>query len=46
MNIPKRDGSKRRDVDFRWFDFRNFTQDDFSRLNKWELLGFKSSILS
>src|ERR1051325_11007311 len=40
LNTPKRDGSKRRDVDFRWFDFRNFTQDDLNRMNRWDLLGF------
>ena len=40
INIPKRDGSTRRDVDFRWFDLKYFTDDDHSRRNKWESLGF------
>ena len=40
---PKRDGSKRKDVDFRWFDFREFNDADRERLNKWELLGFSVS---
>ena len=40
MKTPKRDGSRRRDVDFRWFDLRYFTDYDYSRRNKWDLLGF------
>jgi hypothetical protein len=43
MNTPKRDGSQRRDVDFRWFDLRYFTDDDRSRRNKWRLLCNPSS---
>lgn len=38
--LPKKDGSQRKDVNFRWFDFKNFTEDDFSRKSKWCILGF------
>jgi hypothetical protein len=41
INIPKRDGSKRRDVDFRWFDLRYFSEDDYNRRNNWDVLGFQ-----
>ena len=37
---PKKDGSRRKDVKFRWFDLRYFSKNDKSRLNNWELLGF------
>lgn len=40
LSTPKRDGGKRKDIAFRWFDLRQFTADDFSRKNKWEILGF------
>lgn len=40
LEIPKRDGGKRKDIDFRWFDIKQFTQDDFSRKNNWNILGF------
>jgi hypothetical protein len=43
MNIPKRDGSTRRDVDFRWFDLRYFTEDDYNRRNNWDVLDFTVS---
>ena len=43
MRIPKRDGSPRRDVDFRWFDLKYFNEADHSRRNRWELLGFNLS---
>ena len=39
MKKPKRDGSVRRDVDFRWFDLRYFTDDDHGRRNNWQILG-------
>lgn len=41
LNKPKRDGSSRKDIAFRWFDFMMFTDDDHSRKNNWELLGFR-----
>jgi hypothetical protein len=43
ISMPKRDGSQRKDVSFRWFDFRYFTDEDRSRLNRWDILGFSDS---
>ena len=43
INTPKQDMTQRKDVSFRWFDFRNFTPDDRGRLNKWDILGFGDS---
>ncbi|HCT71928.1 MAG: hypothetical protein AB2L17_02775 [Lentimicrobium sp.] len=37
---PKRDGTRRKDVDFRWYDFTEFSEDDYQRKNNWSLLGF------
>jgi hypothetical protein len=45
IKTPKRDGSKRKDVDFRWFDFREFTEADKARRNKWEFLGFSKILV-
>jgi hypothetical protein len=42
LNTPKRDGGKRKDIAFRWFDLKQFTNDDYSRKNRWEILGFNS----
>lgn len=33
---PKRDGSARKEVGFRWFDEVNFVEDDHLRKNNWE----------
>ena len=40
LNTPKRNGDKRKDIDFRWWDFKMFEEDDYSRKNNWNLLGF------
>jgi hypothetical protein len=40
IRTPKRDGTQRKNVGFRWFDFKYFTDQDRDRLNKWEILGF------
>lgn len=40
LNIPKKDGNKRKDIDFRWWDLKLFTEDDKNRKNNWNLLGF------
>ncbi len=40
INTPKKDGTKRKEVNFRWFDFTNFTSDDYNRKNNWKILGF------
>lgn len=37
---PKKDGSLRKEVDFRWFDLKYFTDEDHSRRNRWSQLGF------
>ena len=36
MAKPKRDGSPRKDVSFRWFDEVSFTNDDRARKNNWD----------
>jgi len=41
---PKRDGMPRKDVGFRWFDFKYFTDSDWQRKNNWSLLGFSSQL--
>lgn len=40
IKTPKQDGTNRKDVNFRWFDFRNFTSEDYERKNNWSILGF------
>jgi len=40
LETPKKDGGKRKDISFRWYDFKNFTNDDYKRKNNWDLLGF------
>lgn len=35
VNTPKRDGSKRKEVKFRWFDLKNFTQEETKQRNNW-----------
>ena len=36
MNKPKRDGNKRKEVEFRWHDTKCFTNDDHARKNIWK----------
>ncbi len=36
----KKDGSQKKEVGFRWFDFINFTDGDYARKNNWDILGF------
>jgi len=38
INTPKRDGNPRKDVSFRWYDYKNFTDDDSRRKNDWSLI--------
>jgi hypothetical protein len=38
MSKPKRDGSRHKEVTFRWFDYVNFTEQDRGRINKWDLI--------
>ncbi|NMX20987.1 hypothetical protein C5S30_00820 [ANME-1 cluster archaeon GoMg4] len=38
---PKLDGSKRKDVGFRWHDTKLFTDDDRNRKNNWKPIEMK-----
>lgn len=40
LKVKKRDGSDRKDIDFRWYDFKLFSADDHMRKNNWSILGF------
>lgn len=42
ISAPKKDGTKKKDIDFRWYDFKMFTEDDWSRKNNWDILGFSA----
>ena len=35
MSVLKKDGSKKKEVGFRWHDTKLFTEDDYSRKNNW-----------
>lgn len=37
---PKRDGGQRKDIEFRWYDLKFFTEDDNARKNNWNILKF------
>jgi len=41
---PKRDGEKRKDPGFRWFDHKFFNESDKKKLNNWKLLGFSKTL--
>lgn len=38
ISKPKRDGSQKKEVGFRWFDESSFIDDDHSRKNNWQLI--------
>lgn len=40
LKVKKKDGSDRKDIDFRWYDFKLFSEDDHRRKNNWSILGF------
>jgi hypothetical protein len=40
ISTPKRTGDLRKDVGFRWHDFKYFTEKDHNSKNNWKLLGF------
>lgn len=40
IKTPKRDGTQRKEVDFRWFNHNDFDQSDLNRKNNWSLLPF------
>lgn len=39
INTLKKDGEKRKEVAFRWHDFKYFTSQDYERKNNWRILG-------
>ncbi len=39
LDIPKKNGEKRKEVGFRWLDLKDFSSDDLVRKNNWQLLG-------
>lgn len=43
LSIKKRDGGDRKDIAFRWYDFKMFSDDDNSRKNNWDILGFSNA---
>jgi len=40
MSTKKKDGTKKKELGFRFFDLRYFKRQDFNKLNKWSILGF------
>lgn len=40
LKKPKIDGTQRREVNFRWYYLKDFTNDDLNRKNNWDILGF------
>jgi len=44
LSKPKRDGGKKKDIYFRWYDFKLFSADDYSRKNNWDILGFNKML--
>lgn len=44
LKVKKKDGGDRKDILFRWYDFKWFTEDDYSRKNNWNILGFKNNV--
>lgn len=43
LSTPKRNGEGRKDISFRWFDLKQFSDDDFARKNNWSILGFDNN---
>lgn len=43
LEVPKRNGDKRKDIGFRWHDLKQFTNEDKRRKNAWDILGFELS---
>jgi len=41
ITTPKRDGGQRKDIKFRWFDLKQFTDEEKAMKNDWSLLGFQ-----
>lgn len=40
ISEKKKDGTPKKELSFRFFDFRYFKKKDHNRLNKWSILGF------
>ena len=40
ISKKKKDGTSKKELKFRFFDFRYFKKKDHNRLNKWSVLGF------
>ena len=40
ISAKKKDGTSKKELNFRFFDFRYFKKKDRNRLNKWNILGF------
>jgi len=40
LEVLKRNGEKRKEIGFRWYDLKHFTDDDKRRKNAWGILGF------
>lgn len=38
IELPKKDGKTKKEVGFRWFDYKNFTESDKARKNDWSLI--------
>ena len=41
ISLKKKDGTSKKELKFRFFDFRYFKKKDHNRLNKWSILGFE-----
>lgn len=41
ISAKKKNGTPKKELKFRFFDFRYFKKKDHNRRNKWRLLGFK-----
>ena len=40
ISSKKKDGTSKKELQFRFFDFKYFTKKDQNRRNKWSILGF------
>ena len=40
ISAKKKDGTSKKELNFRFFDFRYFKKKDHNRINKWSILGF------
>ena len=40
LQVKKRNGEDRKDIAFRWYDLKLFSENDKARKNNWDILGF------